>query len=846
MKKSLATFMLVFWVGGVSAATYNNITLQGELASTDTITGVNVNVLSGADVIPCSDVSLIPDTTGFFSTQTYISDSKVFLSGGEYILRLSTGTDPNLHVISSFTLTAVPFAQTVRGDKQTGDENVFGAYGNVGIGTTTPSFRLVVSSGTGPILWVSSTGVHATKFYGDGSGLMNLPGSGIGGGGTVNYVPIWSSTVALGNSNLSEDAAYIYAHKPLYVDSNYVYVSSRIVLSDTYGDAAISGANAANNIVINLDANAGHYSYLNSGNFGIGTATPNNKLQVAGLINFEDATSGTFLGKSAGASNTGAENTFIGYQAGKSNQSGAWNTLIGKDAGYNNNSGSANTAVGNGAGYGLTSGTSNTLVGYGVGSTVLQAGTANILIGIQAGLKSDGSNNIVIGAYQQAPQGNYSLNIGGVVFGDLASKTIGISTQIPGAALDVVSTGTAINQFAQIWRTNSGVISSMSATGVMMASKFVGDGSGLTGLSSSGGDNLGNHIATTTLNMASNDIVGADSITAASVTVTGNAFSVGGATLVATSGKIGIGTSSPAGTLHIQDGQVVTISSSTVAEGYNIQRIITNKGQMTIGVARTAGNSIMIGELPNSGGITTVGSYPLQLGTNELPRLTILDTSGNVGIGDSAPTAKLVVNGNVVSSGTIYAQNGFYGAGSGVTSLNASNLASGTVADARLSSNVDLLNTNQTLSGAKTFNNSVTVSSLTVTAAPTFQVMLSSTSRVTDSSQATSVTPVCVAGSTTTITLSRASNVMFMYNGIFSSNQVGFNYNIAILRDGATVMFATCNGLVASLISACPLIGIDLNVPAGKHEWCVQISDNGGGISRFTNSPQQFSVTAMP
>jgi len=46
----------------------------------------------------------------------------------------------------------------------------------------------------------------------------------------------------------------------------------------------------------------------------------------------------------------------------------------------------------------------------------------------------------------------------------------------------------------------------------------------------------------------------------------------------------------------------------------------------------------------------------------------------------------------------------FTGVGSGLTSLNANNLSSGTVSDLRLSANVDLLNANQTFTGAKTFS----------------------------------------------------------------------------------------------------------------------------------------------
>ena len=60
-------------------------------------------------------------------------------------------------------------------------------------------------------------------------------------------------------------------------------------------------------------------------------------------------------------------------------------------------------------------------------------------------------------------------------------------------------------------------------------------------------------------------------------------------------------------------------------------------------------------------------------------------------------------NGANQFSGTF--NGAFNGNGSGLTNLNAANLASGTVDDARLSANVALLNANQTFSGADTFTN---------------------------------------------------------------------------------------------------------------------------------------------
>src|SRR5205823_4170654 len=81
------------------------------------------------------------------------------------------------------------------------------------------------------------------------------------------------------------------------------------------------------------------------------------------------------------------------------------------------------------------------------------------------------------------------------------------------------------------------------------------------------------------------------------------------------------------------------------------------------------------------------------------------------------------------------AANSFTGSGAGLTSLNANNLSSGTVADARLSANAALLNRNpQTFTGQNIFNSSVGIG--TATPAAPLHVKQGSGSGVTPGSAA--------------------------------------------------------------------------------------------------------------
>lgn len=117
----------------------------------------------------------------------------------------------------------------------------------------------------------------------------------------------------------------------------------------------------------------------------------------------------------------------------------------------------------------------------------------------------------------------------------------------------------------------------------------------------------------------------------------------------------------------------------------------------TVGSANlsgTYGNALTLNNAANQisgngSGLTSLNASQLSSGTVPAARLPSTVVTNN--------------ETSVTLSGT------FSGTGSGLTSLNASQLISGTVPDARQSANVDLLNAAQIASGAKTFTTTVNV-----------------------------------------------------------------------------------------------------------------------------------------
>jgi hypothetical protein len=151
----------------------------------------------------------------------------------------------------------------------------------------------------------------------------------------------------------------------------------------------------------------------NTGNVGINTPTPSERLDVKGNINIPEDSSykiggaavlrlkdnglNLYVGRGAGAAATGGNyNLFTGSQT-AGNNTGYYNSIVGQAAGFNNTSGSYNTFLGAISGQANTTGTENTFIGYAAGSGVTTNG-GNTFVGHKAGMAASTSfSNVAIG-----------------------------------------------------------------------------------------------------------------------------------------------------------------------------------------------------------------------------------------------------------------------------------------------------------------------------------------------------------------------------------------------------------------------------------------------------------------
>lgn len=341
------------------------------------------------------------------------------------------------------------------------------AGGNVGIGTANPNYLLHVlqtGSGDGQIQITNNSssdrailnaniGSSNTSLIQWGttsaSTLIGLPAAGLGslsfGGGTAGGV------------------IAVYSNNPLIFGTNNlervrISASGNVGIGTTDPANKLDIADGSVNITVSSQADRATgfkvtgtsgsplivSNFGNSSNLFVGNSIGAN---VTGSLGYYNTIFGLDSGANISSSPNGYANSFFGYGAGRANTTGIGNVFIGNNAGRQNSTGSQNVALGTNTGY-TVSGANNTLLGSGVGGTSgTFSGDSNIIVGAHSGGITTGSNNIIIGNSIKnllSPTVSNQLNIGNLVFAtDLSSGStlstgnVGIGTTTPSRALQV-------------------------------------------------------------------------------------------------------------------------------------------------------------------------------------------------------------------------------------------------------------------------------------------------------------------------------------------------------------------------------------------------------------------------
>jgi hypothetical protein len=358
----------------------------------------------------------------------------------------------------------------------------------------------------------------------------------------------------------------------------------------------------------------------------------------------------------------------------------------------------------------ISTGGTNRLVVNSIGTAINASGNAATRVQFELGgnqlLTGSAGSYIGIGAYWDTGWKNSVTGNGGIVIRNESGGTMqfmtGDSTEVAGTVIPGFTTRMAINGAGQV-SISSAAASTSTATGALTVAGGVGVGGAIYAASFNG---------PLTGNVTGN-VTG---------TVSGNA---GSATVLQTTRTFNLSGVTTGGAQNFNGSQNVVI---------NVTAVPTSLLTGVIADAQISGAYSGITNLSMSGNLTITSSSASQIFMNS-PTVQGAYQFTQVGglnrwVWGANSTAETGSNagsnffiqrytdaGAIIdvplsitrSSGQVVIPNG-----SGIAQLNASNLSSGTVADARLSSNVALLNATQTFTGQKTFNQALLMGSTTL------------------------------------------------------------------------------------------------------------------------------------
>ena len=344
--------------------------------------------------------------------------------------------------------------------------------------------------------------ITATAFVGDGSGLTNISNSLLDSNNTVAIGGVVSATnsVAVGyqalNSNTTGErnvangyesllsnttGSYNAGFGPTTLRYNTTGTRNIAIGSDASANNTIGGYNVSMGVGALRDNVAGNYSiaigyqsmmYANNASSAFSPANT--------AIGFE-----ALMGSSTAANNTGQDNTALGFKSLRNNTTGSRNIAIGSHALNSNTTGMENSTLGQNTLYNNTSGKQNTAIGQEAlkGNT---SGDENTAVGRMSLIaNTTGEGNTALGAYALDANTTGSRNTTLGEQSDVGANNLTNATAIGSEAIVSASNSIQLGDTNVTLVQTSGTISATGAniSGTVTATKFSGDGSGLTGIS---------------------------------------------------------------------------------------------------------------------------------------------------------------------------------------------------------------------------------------------------------------------------------------------------------------------------------------------------------------------------
>jgi hypothetical protein len=504
--------------------------------------------------------------------------------------------------------------------------------GNVGIGTINPTGKLTISQN-------NSGGVAALTFTEDESTIQGSSANTkilMGGNLSLNAASTWiagtngsermritsAGVVGIGTTNPSglfevkgDGVSYFTrGTKSILLNPNVVGQDTNALIDTSTGMALAFGT-----------AGSEHMRIASGGNVGIGTATPSNKLQVAGGI-----TATSFTGSFSGSVSAPGSTTQIVY----------------------NNGGALS------ADSGLVYSGSN----VGIGTT--SPSSALTINGTTPYIRLERSGVPTWEIRQNFPSTEYGFQIVNVTSGSIPffvgnSNNVGIGTTSPSSKLQVDGTLTITNGGINIPADtpirkagdNSIILYSTTLPGISIGSGTITDmvsfnagGTERVRINTSGSMGIGNTSPTQKLDVTGYIRATSGFVGNSGLSLWGDNSSGAAGLFVTTAGNVGIGTTSPSNLLHL-------IGSAGGGDAANLRIDSTNEyGGLVINENTTFrtflgyGNSGNIFSNAQTDSTALRAANYLHLGASSVATITI-DNSDRVGIGTTSPASKLHVSG---------------------------------------------------------------------------------------------------------------------------------------------------------------------------------------------------------